>query len=89
MICDWGLRSFIYMLVFYSGKGQQRQTNRRDEMNARNTKEIIGHVAAAARNCEESGTELTAKNVAWFCSCSESFAVKALQYWEGAGRPTE
>lgn len=32
MICDWGLRSFIYMLVLYSSKGQQRQTNRRDRM---------------------------------------------------------
>jgi len=52
-----------------------------------NAKEIIDHVAIAARNCEEAGTELSAKNIAWFCGCSERFAEKALQYWEGAGKP--
>jgi len=56
-------------------------------MNAKNAKDIIDHVAFAARNCEEAGTELSPKNVAWFCGCSEHFAEKALQYWEGAGKP--
>jgi len=56
-------------------------------MNAKNAKEIIDHVAYAARNAEEARTELTAKNVAWFCGCSENFAKKAMQYWEGAGKP--